>query len=215
MMEQDPLTLATAAGAGFCWIFVYILLIRRGFLDRTCGMPAVALVLNSTWELIYGFVHPSQTVPPWVVRAWFGIDLVLWYQYVRFGVPELRRLFPTMAVYLGLALTIFGAYKVELTIVHELGNLAEAYAGMGVNLVMSALFVNLVVTRGSAAGQSMYIGLLKLIGTVVIYVPGHATHPSSEVLPALHIACGVLDGAYLLLLYRQLRKEGLNPWRRL
>lgn len=214
-MKQDPLTLATAGAAGLCWIFVYVLIIRRGFLDRTYGMPVVSLVLNSTWELIYGFVHPSTTVPPWVVQLWFGIDMVIFYQYLRFGVPELRRRFPATAVYLGLAVTLLGTYAVQLSIVHEMRDLAEAYAGMGINVVMSALFVNFVITRGSAAGQSMYIGLLKLIGTVIIYVPGHATHPSSEVLPALHIACGVLDGAYLLLLYRQLRKDGLNPWRRL
>jgi hypothetical protein len=130
-------------------------------------------------------------------------------------VPELKRRFPVAAVYLGLALTIFGVYEVQLAVVHELGDLAEAYAGMGANLVMSALFVNFVLTRGSAAGQSMYIGLLKLIGTAIIYVVGDAAHPSSKVLPVSHVACAVLDGVYLLLLYRQLRKDGLSPWRRL
>jgi hypothetical protein len=38
--------------SGLCWSIVYIQVIRKGFKDKTYGMPLFALSLNVAWESI-------------------------------------------------------------------------------------------------------------------------------------------------------------------
>jgi hypothetical protein len=45
-------------GSGVLWTITYLLIIRRGVLDRTYGMPLVALCANLSWEFIFSFVFP-------------------------------------------------------------------------------------------------------------------------------------------------------------
>lgn len=44
--------------SGISWTIVYIELIRRGFLDRTYGMPLFALAFNIAWEFMYALSTP-------------------------------------------------------------------------------------------------------------------------------------------------------------
>lgn len=43
-------------GSGAFWTLTYVLMIRRGFVDRTYGMPLVALGANVSWEFIFSFL---------------------------------------------------------------------------------------------------------------------------------------------------------------
>jgi hypothetical protein len=49
-------------GTGIFWTITYLLIIRRGFLDHTYGMPLIALCANLTWEFIFSFVFPQGPV---------------------------------------------------------------------------------------------------------------------------------------------------------
>jgi hypothetical protein len=46
---------ALMLGSGTFWALAYVLIIRRGFLDETYGMPFVALCANVSWEFIFSF----------------------------------------------------------------------------------------------------------------------------------------------------------------
>jgi len=46
--------------SGVLWTVTYLLIIRRGFLDHTYGMPLVALCANLSWEFIFSFVFPTD-----------------------------------------------------------------------------------------------------------------------------------------------------------
>ena len=94
MTQPDDLMLASGMLSLALWTLAYLLIIRRGQLDRTYGMPFVALCPTLAYELTYGLIEPN--VPPLhiVNIVWFVVDLVIAAQYLRFGRRELSPLVP-------------------------------------------------------------------------------------------------------------------------
>src|SRR5882757_6338014 len=86
-------------GSGICWTLTYLLIIRRGVVDLTYGMPAAALFANLAWETIYSFVLPHATPQLIVDLIWFGFDVLILLQYLRFG-PVIRRIRRSWVFYL-------------------------------------------------------------------------------------------------------------------
>ena len=80
--------------SGISWTIVYIDLIRRGFKDKTYGMPLFALAFNIAWEFIFGFLVGGEVSLQKVVNAvWFLFDAVIVYTYFKYG----RKDFPKTA----------------------------------------------------------------------------------------------------------------------
>ena len=107
---------------------------------------------------------------------------------------------------------------------HPLG-MGRAYSAFGMNLIMSVLYIEMALKRRSSAGQSLYVALCKLLGTVFADLaflvapyptPGHPGTPApGELLwPLLYVSILVFDSIYAVLVWRQLRKEGINPLKR-
>jgi hypothetical protein len=208
--------------SGVLWTLTYVLIIRRGFLDRTFGMPLAALCANVSWEFIFAFVHPPLAYPPrgvfqaFVNGVWFFFDAIILAQLFRFWraeFPGLSRTSFLLAFLPGLA-TGFGLI---LLVTHEFDDWTGAYAAFGQNLMMSILFICMLFGRGSVRGQSIYIALSKLLGTLLASLQFHffsATFAGSVLLPFLYVAILVFDAAYVVAVYGQCRKERIDPWRR-
>ena len=90
---------------------------------------------------------------------------------------------------------------------------------------MAVLYVEMILKRKSIAGQSIYIALFKLIGTVfaslcfVIAPYPNAAHPGTpapgELLwPLLYAAIFAFDAIYVALVYSRCKAEGVDPWKR-
>jgi hypothetical protein len=58
------------------WAVAYVLIIRRGFLDKTYGVPMVALAGNIVWEFLFAFCirAPGESMDMWkmINVVWFG-----------------------------------------------------------------------------------------------------------------------------------------------
>ena len=50
----DPASLISV----LTWSLAYILIIRRNYLDKTCGMPLLALAANVSWEFLHATFNP-------------------------------------------------------------------------------------------------------------------------------------------------------------
>ena len=72
-------------GTGAFWVVAYVLIIRRGFIDETHGMPFVALCGNLGWEFVFAFVYPLEKPFHHIVRVWLALDLVILSQLLMFG----------------------------------------------------------------------------------------------------------------------------------
>ncbi len=198
------------AVVGVCTFLAYGLAIRRGFLDRRSTLPVFAVCANVSWELTYVVVHPGLRV---ILYFWIPLNLVLLWQALRYG----RQDFP------GLSRPAFGwmvagwsAFALSFMILatREFDDRVGAYTTVFVVVLMEALFIVMLRTRRSTVGQTMYLALLKTVVDASGAVGLIAWYPNRWLLHQMIAAELVLDVVYIVLLYRQFRAEGVNPWRK-
>src|SRR5262245_31865073 len=211
MTVSPELTWSLQIGSGIFWTAVYILIIRLGFRERTYGMPIAALCANISWEFIFSFVYPHDPPQNYITIVWFVFDLVIVLQTLRFGrvAFEPRSLFYP-AFILGL-LVRFGA---RLAITVQCHDWDGKYTAFGQNLMMSVLFVAMLLKRQNVTGQSIYIALFKMAGTLLPSILFFLRSPNAPLLNFLYVAIFIFILIYAVLLYAKHRELGINPWTR-
>jgi len=196
---------------GLFWSATYILIIRRGFKDKTFGMPMAALCANISWEAIFAFVTPHGAPQLYVNYVWFSLDAVIMWQFLKYGKKE----FPTVSrwqFYTVFALGLSVAIPMILAINHEMEDSVGAYAAFGQNLMMSILFVTMVINRKGIDGQSFYIALFKMIGTglsSLAFYQFRSITQESILLPLLFVSIFVFDLIYTVAIYRKCKEYGM------
>ena len=201
---------------GLFWSATYVLIIWRGFKDKTFGMPMAALCANISWEAIFAFVTTHGAPQLYVNYVWFGLDAVIVIQFLKYG----RKEFPSISgwqFYAVFALGLSVAIPMILTVNYEMDDSAGAYAAFGQNLMMSVLFVTMMMNRRGVEGQSFYIALFKMIGTGLSSLAFYQFRPSTQdsvLLPLLFVSIFAFDLIYTVAVYRKCREYG-TPLRRL
>jgi hypothetical protein len=69
-------------------------------------------------------------------------------------------------------------------------------------------------SRDRVAGQSMYIAIAKMIGTVCASLSIYLLQPSSILLAFLYVSILLFDLVYSVLLYLKIKEQQLAPWER-
>lgn len=108
---------------------------------------------------------------------------------------------------------------VSYLVIHfsEASNIVPVTTAFAQNFMMSALFIGLLIRRSDMSGQTIYIGVLKGIGTLLIAVLiyfVYKIHRDLSIMSFLYLGILFLDIAYILLLFFQIRRQGYSPWRR-
>ena len=199
------------------WTLTYILVIRRNHLEKTYGIPLVALAVNVAWELIFSvLIRPATlTEDAWLWIAinliWLLLDIVILVQTIKYGV---RENWPSRAFFYNILLMalIFGALGI-LAITFQFQDWEGRWASFADNLMMSILFINMLYQRG-IRGQSIYIGTSKLVGTFAIGLGYLISDPASPLQWYFTLSILFFDVLYVVLLYRKIRAAQLNPWTR-
>ncbi len=218
MVVSPTLHAGLEIASGVCWTLAYLLIIKRSFQDRACGMPMWALCANISWEFLFTFVWIANPPQNYVNVVWFAFDLAIAASFLRFGRKDFKgtaldRLFVPM---FGLCLAAsFGAvytmtYQFEVLATPE--QVDGRYAAFAQNLVMSVLFIAMLVRRGSLQGQSLYVAALKMIGTLFASLLFFMLDPSNAFLDFLYVAIFVFDAVYLAMIYFKHRELKLIPW---
>lgn len=198
--------------AGVFWSLVYLLIIKRGFQDKTCGMPFVPFCASFSWEFIFSFIHPLSAPQLYINISWFMLDVVILFQIIRFREsvlthPLLRRFF-----YPVFFLIFTMSFVAILSMIYELGDWSGKYTALAVNFMISVSFVSMLLNRNNVAGQSMYIALFKMAGTTLTSLLFFLHYPLSPILNFLYVATFIFDWIYIVLLFAKLRELGINPW---
>jgi hypothetical protein len=203
-------------GSGVCWTLTYLLIIRRGVMDLTYGVPSAALFANLAWETIYSFVLP-HTGPQLIVdRVWFAFDVLILLQYLRFG-PTVKRVHRTWTFYLEFLLGFTVTCLLIVFLSNALKDQYGAYAAFGQNLMMSILFIVMLRERKSPDGQSMYIAVLKMLGTLLASIAFYTqtkTYSHSPLMQLLFVAILVYDIIYIGMLSKELKMRRIKPFSR-
>ncbi len=196
--------------SGICWSTVYIALIYQGFKHKSYGMPFIALGLNFGWEAIYSFYHFDLldiSLQRGINIFWFFLDVVILYQYFRFGQKHFskklnKKLFIPWSV---LALAV--CFIVEYMFLVEFGIKPGAkYAVFLQNLIMSFLFIDMLLKRKELFDFSMVVAVSKWIGTLA---PTILFGMENSFILVIGLFCCLIDMIYIGLLVQLKQKEKL------
>ena len=181
-------------------------------------MPMVALCLNITWEAV-SFSYAPRPVALWAVieGIWLAIDLVILWQFVRYGRDEalpkrLRKLFYPLTI-----ATLAACFLFHYTWLKFWDDKLLFVNAFIINLVMSVLFIQLWWKRQpSDKGLSLTAAWCKLAGTALtsiqcgIFLPrvmgDQAFRDSWAFTWFLYVSIFIVDCVYVFLLYHGRRK---------
>lgn len=211
---SSTLILVLTLISGISWTLVYIDLIRRGFKDKTYGMPLFALAFNIAWEFIFGFLVGVDVSLQRIVNAvWFLFDAVIVYTYFKYG----RKEFPKTVekFFVPWSLAAFGIAFLTLYFTHlEFEGFSGArYSAFAQNLMMSVLFIGMLVRRNNVDGQSIYIAIFKWLGTLAPTIQVYLQTGSTLIL-VLGVGVFLYDVIYIGMLYQKFAELKLNPFTR-
>ncbi|HWO43305.1 MAG TPA: hypothetical protein VNO43_16005 [Candidatus Eisenbacteria bacterium] len=211
-MEVPPaLSWTLQIGSGVLWTAVYILIIRLGFRENTYGMPVPALCANVSWEFIFSLLYPHSAPQNYINITWLLFDLVIVGQTLHYG----KRAFePRWLFYPAFALGLVTSFAAIVAITYEFNDWDGKYSAFGQNLMMSILFVAMLLKRRDITGQSIYIALGKMFGTLLPSILFFLRFPESPLLNFLYLAIFTFDLVYLVLLHAKHAELGIDPWRR-
>lgn len=206
-----PTMFTVVSGVGtLFWVVTYVLVIRKGFRDRSFAMPIAALCGNISCEAIFSFLYPAEGLLRLSNYAWFALDLVILFQIMKFAPNEFPERRP-LAIRAQVVFGIVVATWCEIAFVREFHDYGGAYVIYGQNLLMSAVFIAMVQQRRSARGQSMGIAISKMVGTglfsVTLFLFSRDDFARGQLLVFLYVACFVLDLMYCLILRRYVVAE--------
>lgn len=196
---------------GIFWITAYYLIIYKGFKDKSYGMPLIALAGNISWEFIFSFIYPQIGEPHGSMQlpvniTWFFLDVLILYQYIKYGKNEFETRWPNWLFFPTILVSIFVAFWLELLIINEFNDNIGIYTAFGANLVISITFIQMLLQRNSLKGQSIYIGISKMLGTFFSYFMVYPYVPDSKLVLMLWISCFVFDLTYCIMIFYIKRK---------
>ncbi len=199
---------------GIFWTLAYLLIIRRGFIDKTYGIPIVVLCANISWEFIFAFIYPPSLAQRLVNIVWFGLDVAIVYTYLRFGRQDYTDRLPRNSFYLTFGLLLLACFTLVLTSAQEFNDYQGMYSAFFIDMMMSVLFIVMMLQRGSIAGQSFYIAILKWLGSAAYTIVFYSYFPASAFLVVLFLLTFVFNLVYAVLLFQFIYEKGINPLRR-
>ena len=214
MTVSPEISWSLQIGSGIFWTLAYILIIRLGFREKTYGMPIPALCANISWEFIFSFLYYHEPPQNYVNVIWFAVDLIIVFQAFRYRKDDFDRELPASVFYWVFLLSLVVSFCAILAITYEFKDWDGKYAAFGQNLMMSILFISMLLKRNAVRGQSIYIALFKLLGTLLPSILFFLRFPSSVLLNFLYVSIFIFDLIYVVLLYAKHGELGINPWKR-
>ena len=221
------------AMSGIMWSIAYLAIVYRGFKDKSFGMPLIPLALNIAWEFLIAVVygHHSSGIVAVTQIAWLVLDVLIVVTFVRYGYRHYKEAFgisrPVFwfttavafagsAVVMALGIQFFAGFDTWFN--NDVLDSARFIAFIQ-NLVISIGFVVMLWLRRSSEGQSFWIAVTKMIGTplTVGWYYVFVSHQGDDIgfMAAVVGLTLLFDLWYCVLIYRQLRSEGRNPFARL
>jgi len=208
----DPVGLLCSVGAMLCWTVAYIVIIRRGIVDKTYGMPLIPLCVNVSWEFIFSMVYPDKPPLVYVNAVWLVFDVGIVYTYLRYGRSEYPTMLPRWTFVPSFLLILAFAFCGVLAVTYQFGDWTGSYTGWGGALMIEAALIAMLLRRGSTRGQSMYIAVLTLAGDAFVIAPELRITGPSPLMIYLYVSIVLLGLVYVALLYRAFKSEGKSLW---
>lgn len=193
-------------GIAIFWTIVYMLIIYKGFRDHSCGMPAVSICANITWEFLFTFIMPFHPLQQIVTLIWFLLDCIILLQFLYYA----KGSYPKRTIYASIFSLLAIAFLLQYAMAIEFHDKMGIYSAFGINLLMSILFIKMLLTK-DLQGQSLTIAYFKMIGTLLASILCYSLYPQSILLTVMYIMIFMLDIVYILLVYSKSIKAVHKP----
>lgn len=150
-----------------------------------------------------------------VLAACYVIDVIIVMQFLKYGRPE----FPSLSKKKFIAMFLFAlatCFGLVFSITREFNDWQGAYAAFGQNLMMSVLFIVMLFKRNDLRGQSIFIGLFKMLGTAISSLAFYLYQPISQgsfILPFLFVSIFIYDIIYVVLIFQKSHEQNVPVWR--
>ena len=146
------------------WTAAYVLILKRGFQDKTFGLPVTVICANVAWEALYSFHFEVPLVTKVGNTAWFVIDVLIAYTCLRYGKrefqqPVIQRGLPGL-VAVGIAMWALVLWAFIISFEDGFGKTS----GSILALFNASMMVAMILRRNSVRGQSCYIALFIFLG---------------------------------------------------
>lgn len=204
-----------SVASGTCWIVAYALIIRRGQLDRSYGMPLVAVCVNISWEFIFTSLIPHERPQNFINAGWLLLDLFILGQLLVFWRSDFPKL-DNKVFYPFTVSALLASFGLIYTMATEFDH-CGAYSAFGQNFLMSILFMIMLFQRNSLRGQSVYIALVKMMGTGLASLSAYLFVPlaqHSAVLQYLFLAILFFDLSYVVAVCYVGNRSNIRVWSR-
>jgi len=199
------------------WFFTYGLVLRRGYLDKVPGVPLFALTLNLAWDVSGAFIVQSPLVQHYIDIGFVVVNVAItlqWFRYWRNDFPKLTAFefyfFWALAQTVSFFVILLGNIELDDVLLYKMGFID--------NFINSALFIAMLYQRSALQGQSIYIGISKLLATgsmslAMVLRPFPGLEDSVITIP-LYVGIVILDVIYVVAYYVKAHRLGVDPWRR-
>ena len=169
IVDGQGLQMLAALIGSLLWTLAYILMIRRGFRDRTYALPLLAILLNFSWEFIYVVIYrPDNRTVLWLRIIWLVVDVFNVWLLLRYGkaiqsVPEIKQHFYSVVV-----CTFALCYLGHLALHERFSDHPASDSAYSINFIMSVLFVFMYFNRRDLSGLSYGAAWAKMLGTGIM-----------------------------------------------
>lgn len=185
--------------AWFCWVIVYVEMIRIGLKEKTYGMPIFVLALNLVWEVLYSVLSIKidfKNPQGWLILVWFLLDILIFYTYLLYGKKHFPKSINQKYFKSWIMIILLMAFVVQISFLIEFGRAAIFYSAFIQNLIMSIAFINMLYIRKNASGQNLIIAFMKWIGTLLPTIVYGVIY-SNQLCLILGILCSIFDIIYI------------------
>ena len=189
------------AGGCLLWVVAYGLLIRNMKKDRFCEMAPIAGCSNFAWEFLWAFFFFTDMgwFLRWTYRAWFFLDIFIFWQLLRIGGKAveagfLKRHFKAACITAACAFGIMYYFFTKEG--HD--TLIGANSAYIAQMFISVYCLLMLMKAPTLAGFSWNIGWMRSVGTgmntvfMLLHYPGNQLFSNSaSTVPSI----GFLDKA--------------------
>jgi hypothetical protein len=191
------------------WIAVYALAIYVSHRDKVVAIPLPALALNLAWDINVLFILKAPLVQKIGIVIYLLLQAVILWQTLQYGGKSIGR---AWALIVGCSVAFAVAFIAVLAI--ELNDIVGWEIGFTDNAICSMAFIWMFYSRKNLAGQSLWIGIFKWLGTGAVslsafFYPWNG-YEDSLLLPLLYVTIFVLDAAYVGLVWQRQHQSRLD-----
>lgn len=153
------------------WTGVYLIIIWRLHKDHAPSMPWVCLCMNFSWEFQFAFLVPyPEPVTRWGIYLWVAFDFIMFVLDLRYAKMFYAKRFPGYDwSYYFVKLCTFAIIFVSILLMNpQWPNLPDSpmFAAYLMNAIMSMVFCVHMFSRETIEGLSIWVAILKCIGTL-------------------------------------------------